>query len=316
MNGVDIEVQSDKNLHLRVDEDQHIEEERTQAQPEAVQSSQELTAEETAEAFELLRSLLFDDYRRQISQLQGELNRLQSLLDQVEGQINDKDALIMTLTPVIAGAIRTSIHDSREEMIDALYPITGRLVQRAVVESMRDLARRIDQQMRSTFDFQSLVRRFQSRLHGVSDAEMTIRNAFAFQVQEIFLIHRETGLLLLHTSQLPDQTADSDVISGMLTAIRDFTEDAFGHGEENELQQIQYGEQSILIEVAHLVYIALVIEGIEPSGLRAQMREIMIAIEHQHTALLRNYDGNAAAFVGSMPMLEVLLFPNHTVSSP
>ena len=199
---------------------------------------------------------------------------------------------------MIADAIRTNIRESQSEMVDALYPILGKLVQRSVTEAMRELAQRIDRQMRRTFNFKDLVQRVKARVQGISDAEIALRNALPFQVRELFLIHRESGLLLLHTSNQLEEGSDSDIIGSMLTAIRDFAEDAFGRGEKVELNQIQ---------VAHLVYIAGVVQGIEPPYFREQMRETMIAIEHHHAEILREYNGDAEPFMASAGAFAALL---------
>lgn len=261
---------------------------------------------------ELLRDLLFGEYRQQVARMRTEVTELQSLLDNLEVQINDKEALVTTITPVIATAIRTNIRESQSEMVDALYPILGKLVQRSVTEAMRDLAQRIDRQMRKTFNFKDTLRQLLARVRGVSNAEMKLRDALPFQALQLFLVHRESGLLLLHTATSTEESDDSDLISSMLTAIRDFVADAFGHGNQEELNQIQYGGKSILIEVAHLVYIAAVVEGIEPHDFRERMRETMIAIEHQHATLLQKYDGNAAPLAGSAATLTALLTYNAT----
>ncbi len=266
---------------------------------------------EQDEAFELLRTLLFDEYRQQIAQMRGQVVQLQEMIDALEQQIQDEEGLINTITPVIASAIRTNISGSRAEMIDALYPIMGKLVQRSVAEAMRDLVRRIDRQMRRTLNVRGMWRQFQAQMRGISGSEMTIRDALPLQVEEIFLIHKKSGLLLMHLSQgnAPDDAMadDSDIISGMLTAITEFTEDAFGRNEEEALNEIQYGGRSILLEAAHFVYIAVVIDGYDSSDFRNQMRDTMIAIEHRHASALRNYDGNAARFRESNAMLAALL---------
>jgi hypothetical protein len=111
-------------------------------------------------------------------------------------------------------------------------------------------------------------------------------------VTEIFLIHRETGLLLLHISRDPEAASDSDLISSMLTAIRDFAHDAFGRGQEGHLEEIEYGERHILIETAQRAYLAVVVDGIEPPGFRGAMREQIIEVNHTYEAALRDYDGN------------------------
>lgn len=272
---------------------------------DATPSSPDQPAEDAT--LETLRDLLFGEYRQQVARMRAEVNELQSLLDELEVQINDKEALVNTITPVIATAIRTNIRESQSEMVDALYPIMGKLVQRSVAEAMRELAQRIDRQMRKTFNFHDAFRRIMARLRGISEAEMIIRDALPFQLLELFLIHRETGLLLMHASSSVEEEDDSDIISSMLTAIRDFVADAFGRGEEGELHQIQYGGKSILLEVAHLVYIAAVIEGIEPHNFREQLRQTMIAVEHHHAELLENYDGNAGPFELSEVLFSSLL---------
>jgi hypothetical protein len=62
------------------------------------------------------------------------------------------------------------------------------------------------------------------------------------------LIHRETGLLLRHVTSEPEALPDSDLVSGMLTAIRDFVGDAVGGDPESDvdLDAIQYGAEAIL----------------------------------------------------------------------
>lgn len=279
-------------------------------------SNQDLPATQAATdeaTMELLRDLLFGEYRQQVALMRREVNGLQTLLDDLEAQLNNQEALVATIKPVIASAIRTNIRDSQSEMVDALYPILGKLVQRSVTEAMRELAYRIDRQMRRTFNFSDLLRRLTGRLRGLSEAELAIRAALPFQVVNLFLIHRESGLLLMHTAHETQETADSDLISSMLSAIRDFTEDALGRSEKEELNQIQYGDKSIVIEVAHLVYLAATVEGIEPAGFREQMRQTMVDIEHQHTTILEPYNGNAAPFAASQLALRTLL---HYATTP
>jgi hypothetical protein len=192
-------------------------------------------------------------------------------------------------------------------MVEALYPIIGQIVVRAVGEAIRDLARGIDFQLRVAYSPRSIVRRIRARASGVSDAQMILRDALPFDVVEIFLIHRETGLLLQHISHYPDASPDSDLIGGMLTAIRDFAQDAFGRGEEGQLEEIQYGNRGILIEAAQHAYLAVVVRGLAPAGFRSQIRDRIIEIEHQHTPTLRSYTGDSTALAAVAEPLESLL---------
>jgi hypothetical protein len=220
---------------------------------------------------------------------------------------NSRDSMVNALLPIIDRLISTSVRESRDSMVDALYPIIGRLVSRAVSQSLRDLVRRIDDQMRSALDVKVMVRRLQARMAGVSEAELALRSVLPFQVRQIFLIHGETGLLLNVLAQDPELAADSDLISGMLTAIRDFAQDAIGRGQEGDLDEVQYGDKRILVETARYIYIALVTEGIEPIGFRADVHDRLLDIEQNYLSLLRNYDGNAAPFAATTVTLRPLL---------
>jgi hypothetical protein len=251
-------------------------------------------------SLETLRALLTGSERQRIQALEAEVDALRQQLD-------DKDALIATITPVLGDAIRRRIAEAREEVIEALYPILGQLVVRAVSEAVRDLARTLDAQVRTSFDLRSAWWRLRARLGGASAAEATLRQALPFKVAEVFLIHREGGLLLRHLSQSPAEPADSDLISSMLAAVRDFTADAFGRGVEGDLDEIEYGERRILIEAAQHAYLAVVADGVEPPGYRARMRDRLIEIEHAYAAPLDHYAGDARPFAGAEEVLRPLM---------
>ncbi|MCX6045945.1 MAG: hypothetical protein NT075_12590 [Chloroflexi bacterium] len=258
-------------------------------------------------AFEMLRMLLWDEYQGQIDQLQSDLNRLRTTFDVTDQEFKNDALLTQRISPIIAPAIMTSIHESRAMMIEALYPIVGQMVVRAVTESMRDLSRRIDHQMRSALSIGSFRTRFQARLRGVNGEALLLRQALPFHVEEVFLIHGASGLLLHHLSHDPEVHLDSDLISGMLTAIHDFAQNVLGHAAEDQLNQIQYGGKVILLEAAQQVYIAVVIEGVEPSGYRAQMREHVLEINLAYHNQLRDYDGDASQFLPLATQLALLM---------
>jgi hypothetical protein len=238
-------------------------------------------------AIESLRQIL-------VGRENARIDGVEARLGSVEDQVGDEEALARAITPLMHTAIRRQIQDARAEMIEALYPIIGALIGRAVTEAMRDLARQVDGRMRQGVDPRLWWWRVRARLGGVPDDELSLRAVLPFQVNEVFLIHHETGLLLLHASRQATSTADSEIISGMLTAIRDFASEAFGYGETGELDEIQYGRHRILIETGRLSYLAVAADGVEPPGFRAELRNHIHAIERDHGALLRDYTGDAA----------------------
>lgn len=218
----------------------------------------------------------------------------------------DKTEVLETVEPEIPRFVQTSIKESKEEMIDAIHPIMGALVIRSVSESMRELARNIDDRMRGTFNLGTLTQRLRARATGVSEVDIAIRQSLPFKVDELFLVHTETGILLQYlarkvdpltnTESLITEDEDSEVISGMLTAFQDFVEDAFGSEDEGSLDEFQYGQKQVHIKPGRHIYIAVVIQGIAPRGFGATISDHVYRIESEYAEDLREFTGNMAVF--------------------
>ena len=223
------------------------------------------------------------------SQIQ-KTDQLETDLDDLERLVNDESSLVKMIAPVLGEAIRLKINEARDEMIEVLYPIIGQVVQRAVTEAVSDLARSLDAQVKSSFDWRLAWWRMRARFGGASEAQIRLRELLPFKVTDILLIHRETGLLMYYLPGELSIASDTDLFSGMLTAIHNFSEDLLGRDDQAELGEITYGDQRILIETAHNSLLAVVINGTAPPGFRAEMRDRLIEIEHTYLVLLWCFD--------------------------
>jgi hypothetical protein len=250
------------------------------------------------------------ELRAQIDALQKEVDRLaeqlasESLFPRlvhnlsalVSGAVqSSRRAMADALGPVMGEAIEAQIRNSQDEMVEALYPVILRTVQRAISEFARELQRNIDSRMRNTLGPGGALRSLVARLRGVPQSQLVLRDSLPFSVTSLFLVQHESGLLMAHFSNQPEDAQDSDLISGMLTAIRDFAQDSFGHGDQSEeLDEIQYGDQRIIIKSGPAAYLAAVIRGIEPEGFRARMGDFMAGLHDQYRRQLRDYSGDPA----------------------
>ena len=215
-----------------------------------------------------------------------------------------RDEMAEALGPIMGDAIRVQIRDSRKDMVEALYPIIIETVQRAIAEFTREIQRNIDARLRMTFGPSGALRTLLARLRGVSPSQLALRDALPFVVQELFLIQQDSGLLLAHVQHDGQDDADSDLIGGMLTAVRDFTQDSFGETEEGqELDEIQYGDQRVIIQSGQYVYLAAVIEGVEPEGFRTRLRQFVSQLHVQYKPQLRDYNGDPQMLPDLKPRL-------------
>ena len=221
--------------------------------------------------------------------------------------LDSRDEMAEALGPVMGEAIRVQIRDSREEMVEALYPVIGESVQRSVVEAFRELQRNIDARLKSVLGVRSAWRTLGARLRGVSPAELALRDALPFSVQTAFLIQHGSGLLLAQ-SNTGGEVVDSDLVSGMLTAIGDFVRDSFGQGDSaKELDEIQYGNQRIVIQSGQVVYLAVLIQGIEPEGFRTRLHDFVSDLHVRYATALRDYAGDPATLPDLPPQLDRLV---------
>ncbi len=240
------------------------------------------------------------------------ISRLKPILGDLINQSisNNSSDIAEALGPVMGEAIRVQIRSARQDMVETLHPIIGETIQRALTEFARDIQRNIEQSRNALFSPRRMLRRFSARLGGVSAAELELRDAMPFKIRQLFLIQKESGLLVSHWNYDENAREDSDLISSMLTAIRDFAHDSFSEDADDQLDEIQFGDQRIIIEGSPSVYVAAVIAGIEPDGFRRRLRDFVSHINIQYESILRAYDGDpeslpsmdqeAATFLGAV----------------
>lgn len=280
---------------------------------------------------EELRRLILRPYLHEMQRLQQRVSELeQDMISQqrfladfsdkvseviTETLLESHEALSQAIAPVLGSAIKTQVVVAREDIIDALYPVIGSTITRSLTEAMRSLVEAIDKNIKKTFSFSGFTRRVKSRVAGVSEAELAIREALPFDITEIFLIHTETGLLISHVSAAyaPDSDNDRDLVSGMLTAIRDFVRESFKEQSAgSQLNQIQYGGLTILIEQSRYVYIAVVYAGNAPVNFSERIREVLGWVHGGYAKPLRAFgeSGDSSKLVKIKDLLYTLIVKN------
>jgi hypothetical protein len=253
----------------------------------------------------------FDVLRRRAqADSEGLIARITPILgDMIGRSIRDsRDDMAEALGPVMGEAMRVQIRDSRKDMIEALYPVIGDTVQRAIGEFAREFQRNIDARLRTTFGPQGILRTASARLRGVSPSQLALRDALPFTIREIFLIQHGSGLVMAHSHPGSVEVADSDLIGGMLTAIRDFAHDAFGQGQaEKELDEVQYGDERIIIQSGRAAYLAVVIHGVEPQGFHATLHSFVSELHVKYEHAFQQYNGDPSVLPNLQPKIARLV---------
>jgi hypothetical protein len=122
-------------------------------------------------------------------------------------------------------------------------------------------------------------------------------------IEEIFWTY-ENGVLIKHVTAANSASGnDKDIVSGMLTAVLDFSEDAFTQIEQgnkpNRIKEIQMDEKNILIERGQYTYLATVFSGRSGKKLYKHSRITMESLEGKYDDILESWKGEKADLLAS-----------------
>lgn len=200
----------------------------------------------------------------------------------------ERNAISESLGPTIGRAIKTQIEVERDAMVDALYPVIGATVSRYMAEVLNT----INDKVENTLSVDGVSRKVRARLQGVSEAELILRESTPTIVQAVFLIHKTSGLVIAEVQPNLEQRLESNMIAGMLTAIRSFVNDCIAQtGAVSELNEIEYGDSRIMLEVAGYCYLAVVARGNIPKTFIQEIRQIFAGITQHHGRYIEEFEG-------------------------
>lgn len=209
------------------------------------------------------------------------------------------------LVPVLESALKDSVKINPQVLSGILFPIMMPAIRKAVAEALAKMIDSLNSTLESSFSPQRMGWRFKAMFSGSSYAEIVLSNAYVFQVKQVFLIHKQTGLLLNETSAAQNPLAkDADMVSSMLTAIKDFVQDSFDVEKTNELDTIRVGQFNIWIEQGPGAIIAAIVEGNAPSGFRTLLKETIENVHIKQSYELDKFDGDVEIFKKSEPYLQ------------
>lgn len=199
------------------------------------------------------------------------------------------DEFAQAIAPEIAAAVKQQIHLDREAMSDALYPIIGSTILKYIAEMMQEINKKVEQAV----SVEGVTRKFQAKLQGVSEAELLMKETTPQTVKAVFLIHKESGLVISGVQQSEREQLESDMVAGMLTAIRAFVNDCIAQsGNIAEIDAIEYGTSTIVLEVAGSCYLAVVIQGETRQWFKYKMRAIFKNIVQEYGNEIQSFNGD------------------------
>ena len=211
------------------------------------------------------------------------------------------------LAPTVETALRESIRHNPREIATAIFPILGPAIRKAIAETMSALVRSINSAVEHSLSPRGIKWRIESWRTGVPYPQVVLKHALVYRVEQAFLIHAESGLLLAHATAPGFDVPDADLISGMLTAIQDFVRDSFKPAEGATLRTFSVGDHTVQVEAGPMALLALVIKGEAPEAVLRKQQDTLETIHLQFAGALADFDGDTAQFQSVHPLLEECL---------
>ncbi|MCP6757720.1 MAG: OmpA family protein [Fischerella sp. CENA71] len=270
-----------------------------------------------------LRSLLLGIETAQLDKLYKQLENSQIQAEDISRLLPEAvilrtmqdQKLAEAMVPTVEKAIQSSVKQDLNVLSEAFFPIIGPATRKAISTALSEMIQSLNQTLEHSMSPQSFKWRLEARQTGKTFAEVVLLRTLIYQVEQVFLIHKETGLLLQNVLAPQVAAQDPDLVSAMLTAIQDFVKDSFNVEKGEALQSLQFGELTIWIEEGPQAVLAGIIRGNAPQELRLVFQN---AIEKIHLKLhreLHDFTGETKLFSISKAYLEECLEVRYKVPS-
>ncbi len=273
-----------------------------QAQENPTEEKRAADARDYAE----LRRLIVAPEQTEISDIQDRLENVERRTADVSSVVaeaiqlrrdrGDDQALAEALAPTIQSTLRESVRRDPHVLADALFPVMGPAIRKSITETLRSMLESFNEALENSLSWRGIKWRIEAMRTGKPFAEIVMMHSLLFRVEQVFLIHRQTGLVLNHVVAPTVATQDPDMVAGMLTAIQQFVRDSFSSEQTEALGSLNIGDLEVWLEESPDAVLAAVIRGHAPADYRVEMSEALENIQRHFGPRFAQFKGDAGPF--------------------
>ncbi len=240
-----------------------------------------------ADELELLQHL-----RKKMLESEAFSDEVAKVLARATGKAWKNDpAYQSVLAKPIGEGLKTAIKREQRTIIDAFVPVMGPMIRASVSASIKKLMTDINRVLELGLSPRALKWRWQAWKTGVPFAELVFLHTVEYQVQHVFLIDKDSGLLIEYAGHEEKLARDKDAFSAMLTAIGDFVSDTLSEGTIGRWRSAELDEHQLWIIDGPLAYLAVLIKGSPSERLREHLQDALDKIHVLYDDELKNASG-------------------------
>ncbi len=259
-----------------------------------------------------LRALLLGQQLVELEALRKRLddpNLRAEELSQILGQavalsIKRDGGLQRSFYPVVERALKISITKNPGILATSLAPIIGDAVRKAVANAFRGMTESLNFLMERSLSWESMKWRLEALRTGKSFGEIALLRSLRYRVQQVVLIHRETGSVLQYVKAPGEGIKEAELVSSMLTALGDFIADSFNTKRSQEFEAVDIGDFKLWVHYGPQTLLAATILGTPPPELKNVFASENELIHQEFAGALASFSGDASIFDGARPHLE------------
>jgi OOP family OmpA-OmpF porin len=268
---------------------------------------EEITPALSGEEWERLRALLLGKEIAELQELRGRLDNHDLYAKELSGVVAEaillrtqKDqAIEKVLQPTVEEIFQNNLRRNPHQVVNHLFPLMGPAIRRSITETFRSMMQSFNRTLEMSFSWRGLQWRLEAMRTGRTFSDIVMLHTLLYRVEQVFLIHTETGIVLDYVENEGIKAQDADLVSAMLTAVQDFVKDCFAGGEQAAaLESLQMGELTIMVERTPQAYIACVVRGTAPASFTSQLNTSLELIILECAEEFKQFaaDGDSAPF--------------------
>ncbi len=265
---------------------------------------------------EELREIIIGDNAAELGDLKNRLENVERrttdvaevLSPAIDAEFRESQArLVSSLQKPVSLGLKKAIRAEPREYAEILYPVMAPSIRRAIAQALSSMMVTINRTIESATSVKGIRTRIQSLRTGIPYAELALRQSLLYRVEHIYLIDRETGMLIDEVAAADTQSLDSDAVSAMFSAIQSFVQDSFSKDSSARLTDLRVGDHNVWVAHGPRVMLACVILGDAPESLKAELYDTLDLIRTEYSAPIAEFDGDNKDFDGVPNLMAPLL---------
>jgi len=258
--------------------------------------------------YDRLRQLLLEQERDRMDALQDSVGKATARFERVPDLLAEdieaslragkRSRLANVLSEASADSLEIAVRRRPQAVVQAVYPIIGPAIRRSLSDALRQMADDLDRALSDTFSPRALLWRWEAWRSGTPYAQVMLRHTTRYQVEHLFLIAPESGLLLGHLTASGLPGLDADAVAGMFTAIHQFVRDSVTVDEEGAgIGSATVGGYRLAVSEGPAARLVAFVRGVPSSDFGMRLDELNEELHARHGAQLG--DAEAAGMAGA-----------------